>query len=172
MYDNAIWPSANLPTAGTGITRGPTDGLPGNPTPRDAVAPGWVAAQIATALRPHHDRAVELTLSPEELGVVRMSLSATDSSAVLIVTAERPETLDLMRRNVDALERQFREMGFQNLSFSFTDGQPDRRQRNEAQRSTWSEAGADDRPVTHPAGPATARPGPAAAPDGRLYLRL
>ena len=44
---------------------------------------------------------VEVKLSPEELGRVRLSMTTAETGMTVLVTAERPETLDLIRRNID-----------------------------------------------------------------------
>ncbi|MZQ90293.1 hypothetical protein GVY41_14500 [Frigidibacter albus] len=123
--------------------------------------------QLAAAVTRFPDRPVELTLSPEELGRVRLTLSTSEAGLVLSVTAERPETLDLMRRNIDQLARDFRELGFTDLSFSFT--QQDRRPQTDPQ-------------AILPPGPAPSGPAAAAAPvppaphrpaaNGGLDLRI
>lgn len=75
---------------------------------------------IADAARALQDRPVELTLSPEELGKVRLVLQTSESSMSVHVTVERPETLELLRRNIDLLANELRNLGFQNISFEFT----------------------------------------------------
>ncbi|MDJ0638086.1 MAG: flagellar hook-length control protein FliK [Paracoccaceae bacterium] len=62
---------------------------------------------------------VELRLQPEELGRVRMTMLQSDLGMVVQISAERPETLDLMRRNIDMLEAELADRGFSDLSFSF-----------------------------------------------------
>ena len=79
-----------------------------------------VMAQLAQVpLKP--DQPIELRLDPQELGQVRMVLSSQDQSLTLVMSAERPETLDLMRRHIDQLAQEFQEMGYTDLNFSFTD---------------------------------------------------
>ena len=81
-----------------------------------------VVAQLAQVnLKP--DQPVELRLDPQELGQVRMVLSSHDQSLTLVMSAERPETLDLMRRHIDQLAQEFHEMGYTDLNFSFADQQ-------------------------------------------------
>lgn len=63
----------------------------------------------------------ELALNPEELGRVRMALSTSDNGLTLVISAERPETMDLIRRNIDDLAAEFRGLGFESLDFSFSD---------------------------------------------------
>lgn len=87
-------------------------------THRAAPAHG-LGHQVAQALADAPNRVVELTLSPEELGKVRMTLHSTESSMTVAVQADRPETLDLMRRNIDSLAREFRDMGYADVSFDF-----------------------------------------------------
>lgn len=103
----------------TGAPSAPTPGqnpaLPGSPvdTARS------VAMQIASGM-PGEGRGFELALHPEELGRVRIALSATDAGNTLLIHADRPETLDLMRRHVAQLEQELRNLGFENLSLQFT----------------------------------------------------
>ncbi len=85
-----------------------------------ASAPG-LAQQLALAMPDTVDRPIEITLTPEELGKVRMTLHSTEGSISVSVQAERPETLDLMRRNIDSLARDFRDMGYSQISFDFSD---------------------------------------------------
>ena len=84
-----------------------------------AASPHAIAHQMSQALADAGNRTVELTLSPEELGKVRMTLTSNDGAIIVTVQAERPETLDLMRRNIDSLARDFRDMGYSNIGFDF-----------------------------------------------------
>ena len=81
-----------------------------------------VAKQIADAAQNSSDQQIELTLSPAELGKVRMSLSSTDAGVSVLIHADRPETLDLMRRNIGDLESEFADMGYGNVDFAFSGG--------------------------------------------------
>jgi hypothetical protein len=47
----------------------------------------------------------ELELAPKELGRLKMVLQATERGLHLQIFAERPETMDLVRRHVDVLHR-------------------------------------------------------------------
>lgn len=84
--------------------------------------PPRVADQLVQVARTAADGPVEITLRPEELGRVRMHLTAVDQSVTLVISAERPETLDLMRRNIDQLAQDYRDLGYENVSFSFGAG--------------------------------------------------
>ncbi len=88
--------------------------------------PHPIGLQLAKEMPVTAGQQVEITLSPEELGKVRMTLSSVDGGLTMLLVADRPETLDLMRRHIDQLARDFRDMGFELLTFAFADGQGDR----------------------------------------------
>jgi len=75
--------------------------------------------QIAQATIDGAPGVTEIRLSPEELGSIRMDLRTDGDRATLVVSAERPETLDLLRRNADRLASEFRAAGFQDLDLGF-----------------------------------------------------
>jgi flagellar hook-length control protein FliK len=78
-----------------------------------------ISLQIAEAARQALHRPVELSLNPEELGRVRLSLLPGDGTMTVSIIAERGETLDLMRRHIDVLAQDFRQIGYDNIKFSF-----------------------------------------------------
>ena len=87
--------------------------------------PRQIAVQIARAAEggPGGARGtVELSLSPEELGRVRLRLHPSEAGLSVTITADRPETLDLMRRNIDLLAREFLDIGYEDAQFDFTRG--------------------------------------------------
>jgi hypothetical protein len=78
------------------------------------------ASQVFEVARQLPDRPVEITLSPEELGKVKLTFQVSESGAMtVIVAAERPETLELMRRNADTLLEEFRSLGYEDSQFEF-----------------------------------------------------
>lgn len=82
--------------------------------------PRQIAAQITeTILQRGPGRLFDVVLSPAELGRVKISLNTVDGALSVQLVAERPETLDLMRRHADALAQEFRALGFGDASFSF-----------------------------------------------------
>jgi flagellar hook-length control protein FliK len=112
------------------IPRDPDVGLGQTPGDRPAAigatvagaAPGTgpeTAHQIAVAVTSTPDKMTEILLNPEELGRVRLSMTASEGAITLNVAADRPETMDLLRRHIDALAQEFRELGYDSLSFSF-----------------------------------------------------
>ena len=91
-----------------------------------------VARQIAeAAVQTSADRQIDLTLNPAELGRVRMSLSTSDAGASVTIHADRPETLDLMRRNIGELESEFADMGYGDVDFAFSGGDGAQDQRDD-----------------------------------------
>ena len=84
--------------------------------------PPHVAQSIADAMKRAPDKPIEITLRPVELGRVRMTMSPQDTGMTVLITAERTETLDLMRRNIDDLSRALSDLGFEDVSFTFEQG--------------------------------------------------
>ncbi len=78
-----------------------------------------VSQQIVDAMRKSTDKSVEIALNPVELGRVRMILSPSDAGVTMNILADRPDTLELMRRNIDDLTKSLAELGYENISFSF-----------------------------------------------------
>lgn len=100
------------------------------PAPQDAATqdiPRQIALRIAHAAAGAAGTGrgtVEISLSPEELGRVRLRLHPSEGGLSVTITADRPETLDLMRRNIDLLAREFLEIGYQGTRFDFAQGGP------------------------------------------------
>ncbi|MEO0915585.1 MAG: flagellar hook-length control protein FliK [Pseudomonadota bacterium] len=96
--------------------------------PEPVAARSIVNQVIQSVSRAPGDAVIEVRLQPEELGRVRLAMSPGDVGITVQVNADRPETLDLLRRNIDALEQELKENGFTDMSFSFgsdTSGEPD-----------------------------------------------
>lgn len=83
--------------------------------------PRHVAMQLAQAMQNSGaSRSVELALNPVELGRVRLVMKTSENTVTVHVTAERPETLELMRRNVETLALDFQAIGYGEAQFSFS----------------------------------------------------
>lgn len=96
-----------------------------SPSATNAMSAGTVRSagtQMVEALIRQAGHQVEVALNPEELGRVRIALTTLDSGINIAITAERPETLDLMRRYIEQLEAEFRQLGYENIGFEFSDG--------------------------------------------------
>ncbi|MBV1896410.1 MAG: flagellar hook-length control protein FliK [Rhodobacteraceae bacterium] len=91
----------------------------------DAVRSGTVRSagtQMVDAIIRHPGQPVEVALNPEELGRVRIALTNLDTGLSVSIMAERPETLELMRRHIEQLETEFRQLGYENIGFEFSGG--------------------------------------------------
>lgn len=89
-----------------------------------------VAAQLASVLRRSSSGATELALAPAELGNVRLQMEpdARDPDRLIVViTIERPETLDLFRRHAGELAEAIRNAGYSGSSIDFGQDGKDRR---------------------------------------------
>lgn len=62
---------------------------------------------------------IEIRLDPEELGRVKIALHQEGDALRVTVQAERPETLDLLRRHGDRLAQELRGAGYEGASMSF-----------------------------------------------------
>ena len=80
--------------------------------------PRAIAAQIIEAMRAGTG-IVDVTLWPEELGRLTLSLAAQESAMSVTVAADRPETLELIRRHMDVLLEEARSAGFSDVAFGF-----------------------------------------------------
>ncbi len=81
-----------------------------------------VLRQITEAFVAIRENQVEIALSPEELGKLQLTVRRDEMGAHVVIWAERPETLGLIRRNADLLMREFQEQGISNAEFSFGSG--------------------------------------------------
>ncbi|WP_170398153.1 flagellar hook-length control protein FliK [Ruegeria arenilitoris] len=126
-----------------------------------------VANQMATVVSTRGQQGtIEVALNPEELGRVSIILNGRDDGLHIIISAERPETLDMMRRHISVLEAEFQNFGLGDLSFDLgtsADAQQDRSDSGDGTRFAETQ----DEPVTE-AGPTIQKLGP----DGRIDMRL
>lgn len=88
------------------------------PTPSAAV----VVQQLVQAAPGLASGPIEVSLAPDELGRVRMTLHHTDNGLAMTILADRDDTLALLRRNLEMLSTDLQNLGFENLSFSFGGG--------------------------------------------------
>ena len=94
--------------------------LRANLPPAPSEIPRHVARQLADVARQMPDRPVELTLNPEELGRIRLTFTLTDGGINVAVLTERGETMDMMRRHIETLAQEFRDMGYSDVGFQFS----------------------------------------------------
>ncbi|GEM_PF-4659400 len=80
------------------------------------------AAQIGAAIRANGPSAnIEIRLDPPELGKVRIEFSMDTPDAVkAVLSAERTDTLDHLRRNISQLHDQLKSAGFSDVNLEFS----------------------------------------------------
>ena len=129
-----------------------------------------IAQQIAARLDVPGPGTFDLALQPEELGQVRLKLVSHDAGSLLIVQAERPETLDLMRRHIGVLEQDLRALGHDQLSLRFSGGHAGDAGQRAAQHAA-PQAASEGTPAADPRPSTQTAPAPPRARD-HLDLRL
>lgn len=82
--------------------------------------PAHLAGQLAEAAKVLPNRPVELHLSPEELGKVKLTFQVSDTGAMtVVIQAEKADTNDLLRRNIHLLSEEFSSLGYEGSQFEF-----------------------------------------------------
>jgi hypothetical protein len=159
-------------------------GSPGAPALSEAAPRGTsppstsagAAQQIAEAVRQGQAQgrgALEVALQPEDLGRVRLSFTAAEAGLTVTVQAERPETLEMLRRHIDLLGTDLRERGFGDVSFEFgRQNGGDARDRPARSSEKAADASPGAAGVAAGAGPDTAARPTAPAASRGLDLRL
>ncbi|WP_170431275.1 flagellar hook-length control protein FliK [Ruegeria arenilitoris] len=126
-----------------------------------------IASQMATAINVRsHSGTIEVALNPEELGRVSIVLNGRDDGLHLTISAERPETLDMMRRHLSVLEAEFQNFGLGDLSFDL--GTSADAQHDDSDGGEGNEFSTPQPEHVAETGPAR----PKIAPDGRIDMRL
>ncbi|ALG88988.1 MULTISPECIES: flagellar hook-length control protein FliK [Actibacterium] len=117
------------PAPGAVSAPGSAAAPPASDTPRvlsAAPAPAAVTSQLVEVIRQAPDGPVELTLRPEELGRLRITLTPQESGMIVSIQAERGETGDLLRRHIDLLDQELSDLGYTDIRFDFGQGTPRR----------------------------------------------
>ncbi|MHA6346772.1 flagellar hook-length control protein FliK [Roseivivax sp. CAU 1761] len=131
------------------------------PGPAAPLPPAW--RQVTEVIARRREGTTELRLAPEELGRLQLRLTPGEAGLAVTISAERPETLDMLRRHIGELARDLTEAGFGGLSFAFSGGDPDPPPR---------QAGCAPHPPGAAAAPPAPDPRPAAAAAEGLDLLL
>jgi hypothetical protein len=127
-----------------------------------------IVTQLAGALIRNAQGATELALSPEELGRVRLRMepdAAHPGRMVILISVERPETLELFRRHAGELADAIRAAGYSEADIGFGHEGEDRRPGGQHASAEGAPGRTSDDPdppprsARHPAG-------------NNLYLRL
>ena len=100
--------------------------LPVPPPHPATVAPRPLPADTIPALlhsmRTAASDMVELVMTPSDLGHLRFEMVKTGDHLHITLTVERPETLELLRRNSEPVLADFRQAGYAGATFSFGQG--------------------------------------------------
>lgn len=86
--------------------------------------------QIAQAIFVSPNDRFEIFLSPEELGRVRIHMHQSEVGLQVMVSTERSETMDLLRKNISLLSRSLSDLGYGSPSFQFDDQGRDNKSAN------------------------------------------
>lgn len=81
--------------------------------------PAQLAPIVMSAARQNGAADITVTLSPDELGTLHMRVSMEGDSLRITLLADRPETLDLLRRHGDQLLADLRNLGFGGATLGF-----------------------------------------------------
>lgn len=160
--DAALFALGTGPLPSSAMSAGSPTGALAEPIPQ-------LAARLTAALTPGAEGETELALSPEELGQVRVKLkpdTAHPDRLVVMITFERPETLDLFRRHAGELADAFRAAGYAGADIGF--GQQDSGQADPGRRDGTAGRSLDGPSRPDPSPPAPPRLLGAASLDLRL----
>lgn len=80
-----------------------------------------VGRQMIEQVQAGRNGSFEISLNPEELGRIRMTLTPSEQGLHLSLSGERSETLDLLRRHISELQQDFADLGYGDISFEFSD---------------------------------------------------
>lgn len=79
-----------------------------------------ILAQISSAISATSKDTVEIRLDPPELGRVVISINQSDSGALVLVSSEKAEISDLLRRHSELLSRELLKSGFDGANLEFS----------------------------------------------------
>ncbi len=116
--DGALGFEGALQGGGERVSTASVSGIDVKTAPPAQVATA-AAQQMAVAVQKNPAGVTEMILNPEELGRVKLAMATSDGAVTLTITTERPETQDLMRRHIEVLAQELRQLGFGDVGFSF-----------------------------------------------------
>ena len=91
----------------------------------------------------------EIELSPRELGHVKITMVPTEANMNILISCERDETSNLLRRNLNELTQDMHEIGYANVDIEFGQGSEDTSTGQQFSASQHSDT--QDPPMTTPA---------------------
>ena len=78
-----------------------------------------IAQQMVVKISGNREPRIELRLDPPELGRVTITMSHSENMLHAVISTERPEIAELMRRHADILSAAFEKAGFGQAGFEF-----------------------------------------------------
>ena len=93
------------------------------PPPQAAPVASQISTQLPQLLTKAEKQTVELRLDPPELGRVTIHLTTNDQQVTALISADRVDTVDLMRRHAELLTATLARAGFSQADLSFQQGQ-------------------------------------------------
>ncbi|MSU91787.1 hypothetical protein GE300_19610 [Rhodobacteraceae bacterium 2CG4] len=157
-------------TQASAAPRGP--GLSAVPTAPQEDHVQSLIARIATRSTAGGERELQLRLDPPELGSVRITLSGSDGHLTAVVSADRADVEQLLRRHAQDLAGALSDAGYEGVDIDFGTGHDSAEDAlPEHMIAAADILGDAETRDTGAAGAAAARPSPALA-DGRLDIRL
>jgi Flagellar hook-length control protein FliK len=127
--------------------------------PQTTLAVPQTIAQITAGLVASPTGITELALAPEELGHVRLRLepdAAQPDRMLVMISVERPETLDLLRRHAGELADALRDAGYSGADIGFSQNGSQDQARSQHPHADQGPALGHDDPPPPPARPAVA----------------
>ncbi len=126
-----------------------------------------IAGQTAAAIQQRSGSGVvEIALNPEELGRVSIVLNGREDGLHMSIAAERPETLDLMRRHISVLASEFQKLGYGDISFDLGTSADAQHDSGNSKTGSFGESQLSEE--DGPTGPVVPRIGPGRGIDMRL----
>jgi hypothetical protein len=124
----------SLPSVGPTTLLRTSTGSPVPQVSQSALPVSLVASQLVNVLVRSTGSVTEFSLAPEELGRVRLRMepdAANPDRMLVLISVERPETLDLFRRHAGELAEAIRNAGYSGADIGFghsgTDSSPEHR---------------------------------------------
>ena len=103
--------------------------------PAPTALPQHLSADLVNLAKTSPSGPVEILLNPAELGNLRFEIHQKADQLRVVVSVERPETMELLRRNSDQLLAEFKAAGFTGAQLSF---------------GRWDQHSSDSRPPPAP----------------------
>lgn len=128
-----------------------------------------LAVQVRSHTQASGNSVIEIALRPEELGNVRILLSPTDTGLHVTISGERPETLELLRRNIEQLTQEFQVAGYQSVGVDIGDSDTLGHEDSDGEAATPEVERNEHGPEVHPN---AGRKGAIVTSDGSLDIRI